>query len=257
MGSETMTVISLGVRRSGRLDSNFAPTPQAIGNATIRSSAQSAPTVPSRTHLDSFFAKVDPIRGRLIFAIDATASRQPTWDAAAKLTAQLFDAAAAIGGLDVQLVYYQGIDKCVASRWLSDARSLTDIMTNLTCRGGETQIGKVLAHARKESESKQVAALVLISDACEENPADVYTEARRLGNVPVFLFQEGGDQRVAGIYSEIAGITGGATAKFDTGAAQRLADLLKAVAAFAAGGIKALANQKSEAATLLLTQLRK
>jgi hypothetical protein len=44
--------------------------------------------------------------------------------------------------------------------------------------------------------------------------------------------------------------------QLDAGAAQRLADLLKAVAAFAAGGAKALANQNTEAAQLLLTKVR-
>ncbi|WP_439370966.1 VWA domain-containing protein [Bradyrhizobium sp. DASA03120] len=233
------------------MDEQFKLFPAAASSAVTSSS------VSTRPHLDEFFAKVDPVRNRLIFAIDATASRQPTWDRAAKLTAQMFDAAAAIGGLDIQLVLFRGAAECVASRWLSDARSLTAIMSGVMCRSGETQIGKILIHARKENERKRVAALVLISDACEELPTILYTEARRLGDVPVLLFQEGNDERVGEIYAEIAGVTGGAVAKFDLGAAGRLEDLLKAVAAFAAGGVKALAAQNSEAATLLLTQLKK
>jgi hypothetical protein len=253
----TMTVISLGIPRSGRLDLNYAPALQAAEKDAPTPAARTGPTIPTRAHLDEFFSRVDPTRGRLIFAIDATASRQPTWDTAAKLTAQMFDATAAIGGLDIQLVYFRGAAECVASRWLSDARSLTAIMSGVMCRSGETQIGKILIHARKETERKRVAALVLISDACEELPSILYTEARRLGDVPVFLFQEGNDEGVGKIYAEIAGVTGGAVAKLDVGAARRLADLLKAVAAFAAGGVKALAAQNSEAATLLLTQLKK
>jgi hypothetical protein len=159
--------------------------------------------------------------------------------------------------LDLQLVYYSGIDRCVASRWFSDARSLTTIMSGVTCRSGETQIEKVLIHARKENQRQKVDALVLISDACEEDPASLYAAARQLSSVPVFMFQEGRNEHIASIYAEIAGITKGAYCKFDTGAAQRLADLLKAVAAFAAGGVKALANQNSEAAKLLLTQIKK
>jgi hypothetical protein len=159
-------------------------------------------------------------------------------------------------GLDVQLVYFRGWNECVASRWLTDAKSLAGIMSTVTCRGGPTQIGRVLDHARKEHQRKKVDALVLISDACEEIPADLYAAARELG-VPAFLFQEGDDDQTAGVYAEIANITGGATAKFDAGAAARLADLLKAVAAFAAGGVKALASQQTEAARLLLTQVKK
>ena len=47
-------------------------------------------------------------RGRLIFALDATMSRQPTWDLAQTLQAKMFQAAAGLGGLDVQLVYFRG-----------------------------------------------------------------------------------------------------------------------------------------------------
>lgn len=206
--------------------------------------------------LEKFFAKVDPARARLIFAIDATASRQPTWDTAAHLQSQMFGTVAAIGGLDVQLLYYQGHEQCVASRWLSDPKALAVAMSRVTCMAGHTQIRKVLAHARAENASDKVAALVLVSDACEELPNDLYAEANDLG-VPVFAFQEGDDEDVAQIYGRLARLTGGAYCAFNDGAAERLADLLKAVAAFAAGGVKALAAQKSEAARLLLTQLRK
>ena len=212
--------------------------------------------VPTRAHLDKFLERVDPARGRLIFALDATASRQPTWDVAAQLTTQMFATVAAIGGLDVQLVYFRGDSECVASRWLSDAKALSAIMQKVMCMAGYTQIGRVLRHARKENAREKVNAVVLVSDACEEDPPTLYAEAREL-SIPVFLFQEGADARVERIYTELATITKGAFCKFDAGAAQRLADLLKAVAAFAAGGVKALANQNTEAAKLLLTQVRK
>jgi hypothetical protein len=207
--------------------------------------------------LESFFAKIDPVRPRLIFALDATASRQPTWDTAAQLQGEMFATVAAIGTLDVQLVYYRGYGECVASRWLSDARSLAAVMARVTCAAGHTQIKKTLAHARKEHAREKIAALIIVSDACEEVPADLYAEAHELGGAPVFMFQEGRSESVSEVYSEIARITGGASSSFDSGAAQRLADLLKAVAAFAAGGVKALADQKTEAAKLLLTQVRK
>lgn len=210
-----------------------------------------------RPHLEKFLNKVDPTRARLIFAVDATASRQPTWDMAAHLQAQMFGTVAAIGELDVQLVYYRNHGECVASRWLSDAKALAGLMARVHCVAGHTQIKKVLAHTRREHARQKINALILVSDACEETPHDLYNEARELGGVPVFLFQEGDNDHVAGVYAEIARITGGAHCKFDSGAAQRLADLLKAVASFAAGGVKALADQKTEAATLLLTQIKR
>jgi hypothetical protein len=218
--------------------------------------AKTSTSVPTNPHLEEFFSRVDPARARLIFAVDATASRQPTWDTAAHLQSQMFATVAAIGGLDVQLVYYRGHEECTKSRWLSDPKALAAAMTSVDCRAGHTQIKKVLAHARKENAREKVAALILVSDACEELPSDLYAEASELG-VPVFAFQEGDSEGVAEIYQKIARMTDGAFCQFDSDAAQRLADLLKAVAAFAAGGVKALAAQQSAPAKLLLTQIRK
>ena len=47
-------------------------------------------------------------RGRLIFAMDATASRQPAWDRAAAIQGQMFHETAQLGGLDIQLAFYRG-----------------------------------------------------------------------------------------------------------------------------------------------------
>jgi hypothetical protein len=139
---------------------------------------------------------------------------------------------------------------------MSDARALTAAMSSVRCAAGPTQIGRVLAHAHTENRRSNIAAVVLVSDACEEDPTELYAAARQLVSVPVFLFQEGADEWVATVYRTIATITGGASCRFDAGAAARLADLLRAVAAFATGGRKALAAEKTEAARLLLTQLK-
>jgi len=213
-------------------------------------------TVPTRAHLEEFFSRIDPVRGRIILAIDATASRQPTWDTAAQLQAQMFETVADLGGLDIQLAFFRGFGECTASRWMHNAASFKAVMSRILCLAGHTQIRKVLSHARKEDAREKVNALILVSDACEEAAEDLYSEARQLP-VPVFMFQEGSDERVGEIYREIATITSGAYCTFDSDAAQRLADLLKAVAAFATGGVKALTAQKSEAATLLLAQVKK
>jgi hypothetical protein len=212
---------------------------------------------PHKQHLDKFFERVDPKRARLIFALDATASRQPSWDTAAQLQGEMFQAPAAAGNLSCQLVYYRGYNgETHASQWFESAKALGDAMNKITCMAGHTQIEKVLQHAAREHAKAPIAALILISDACEENENDVYAAARALP-VPCFVFEEGRSDLVAGIYSRIAEITKGAVAQFDSSSAAKLADLLKAVAAFATGGIKALEAQKSPAATLLLTQMKK
>ena len=142
------------------------------------------------------------MRGRLIFALDATMSRQPIWDTACRLQADMFREAAAIGGLDVQLVYYRGLAECRASRWVSQAERLAELMARIDCRGGHTQIGKVLAHAARETERRKVQALVFVGDAMEEKLDDLCQAAGELGllGVPAFMFQEGGDaDRRAGV----------------------------------------------------------
>src|SRR5277367_108189 len=88
-------------------------------------------------------------RGRLVFALDATMSRQPTWDMACALQADMFREAASLGSLDIRLVYYRGLSECRASGWISDSAALAKLMGKIDCRGGNTQIGKVLSEARQ------------------------------------------------------------------------------------------------------------
>jgi hypothetical protein len=223
----------------------------------------------ARAEIDAFLAKVKGLapttaagqRGRLIFALDATMSRQPLWDSACRLQADMFREAAAIGGLDVQLVYYRGLSECRASRWVSQAERLGGLMERIDCRGGHTQIGKILAHARHENEKLKVQALVFVGDAMEE-PIDALCAAGgELGllGVPVFMFQEGHDAVAENAYREIARLSHGAWCRFDAGSAQQLRELLRAVAAYAAGGRRALAalsTRSSPAAQALLAQLK-
>ena len=200
-------------------------------------------------------------RGRLIFALDATMSRQPTWDSACILQADMFREAAKAGGLDIQLVYFRGLGECRASGWVAGAEKLAALMSRIDCRGGHTQIGKVLSHARKEYGKQRVQALVFVGDAMEEKIDDLCAAAGELGllGVPVFMFQEGGDPVAENSYREIARLSRGAYCRFDTGAAHQLGELLRAVAAYAAGGIKALTDlsaRRSDGARKLLAQLR-
>src|SRR4030088_1256706 len=47
-------------------------------------------------------------KGRLVFALDATMSRQPTWDMACALQADLFREAGSLRRLDIRPAYYPG-----------------------------------------------------------------------------------------------------------------------------------------------------
>ena len=199
-------------------------------------------------------------RGRLIFALDATMSRQPTWDLAQTLQAKMFEAAASLGGLDVQLVYFRDLNECRASNFVTGGQGLKELMSRIGVRGGSTQIRRVLAHARNEARSAKVGALVFIGDAMEENPDTLASLAGELAllGVKAFMFQEGRDPVARRTFSEIARLTGGAYGAFDAGASTRLAALLRAAAAYAAGGHAALALEAEgdPAARLLLEQMR-
>ncbi|HUC64529.1 MAG TPA: VWA domain-containing protein [Stellaceae bacterium] len=195
-------------------------------------------------------------RGRLIFSLDATASREATWDHACRLQGEMFEAAAALGGLDVQLVFYRGFHECKASRWLGTAADLHRAMRRVSCVGGETQIGRVLAHALREARAEKVNALVFVGDAMEEKLDELSHLAGELGllGVPIFVFHEGGDETAGSAFRQIARLSGGAYGRFDAASAQQLRQLLGAVAAYAAGGRAALTaygNRAGGAARLL------
>jgi len=219
-------------------------------------------TAAARGEVDAFLAdlkkKTASVRGRLIFALDATASREATWDTACVLQADMFREAASAGGLDLQLVYYRGLGECKASGWISDPRRLGKIMSSIMCRTGETQIGRVLAHAVKETRLLPVSALVFVGDAFEEQADEVVLAAAELGRLGVraFMFQEGDNRKVERVFREIADVTKGAYCRFDPGAAHQLRELLKAVAVFAVGGVAALTARKDAASTKLLGQIK-
>ncbi|MBX3539642.1 MAG: VWA domain-containing protein [Chelatococcus sp.] len=223
---------------------------------------KSKPPVAGRAaEVDLFLSQAKAVaqtarEGRLIFALDATLSRQPTWDIACRLQAQMFDVTAAQGGLNIQLVYFRGLDECRASRWLASADALKGLMERIDCRGGETQIERVLDHAAAQAAKARVGALVFVGDAMEENIDTLCASAGKLGmlGVKAFLFQEGHDPIAGQAFAEIARLTGGVHERFDLRAPHSLAGLLRAAAAYASDGVAGLtrlASGEPEARRLL------
>ena len=208
------------------------------------------PSRSSQQEVDAFLRKVATApgvgtgRGRLIFAMDATASRGPTWDRACHIQAEMFRETQALGGLEVQLAYYRGFGEFQASEWVKDSDSLLRSMTRVTCLAGHTQIAKVLRHAIAESKRQKVGALVFVGDCLEEDLDALGELAGQLGllGVPCFMFHEGIDPIARNAFEQIARLSGGAFCPFDASSAQQLRDLLAAVAVYAAGGRKALTN---------------
>lgn len=203
-------------------------------------------------------ARTDGRRGRLMFAMDATASREPTWDRACHIQGEMFRETAALGGLDVQLVFYRGFHELKKTGWLSSSAELLRRMTSVTCRGGQTQIERLLMHAIAETKRQKVNAIVFVGDCMEENVDRLCHLAGELGllGVPIFIFHEGGEPGAAGAFRQIARLSNGAYCPFDANSAQQLRDLLAAVAVFAAGGRQALEDygRRTGGPALLLTR---
>jgi len=197
--------------------------------------------------------------GRLLFALDATMSRQPTWDLACSLQAEMFRAIPKPSALQVQLLYFRGFGECRASKWVVDGDALAKLMSGIDCRGGHTQIGKVFAHARAEHAKRRINAVIYVGDAIEENVDDLAEKAGQLGllGLPMFVFQEGRDAAVEAGFREFARLSKGAYARFDASAPGELAALLKAVAAYASGGRDLMKLQGGGPAQALLAQLPK
>ena len=210
------------------------------------------PTRSSNAEVDAFLRKVAVAptvgpgdeRGRLIFAMDATASREPTWDHACHIQAEMFSATAELGGLDIQLAYYRGFREFRASDWVGEAGELLREMTRVRCLAGHTQIARLLKHGIGETGRRKVNALVFVGDSLEEDLDKLGALAGRLGllGLPCFMFHEGGDPVARRAFRQIAQLSGGAFCPFDAGSARQLKELLAAVAVFAAGGRRALAD---------------
>ena len=216
-----------------------------------------------RQDVDAFLAEVrarppraSGTRGRLLFALDATASRQPAWDEAAHLTARMFDAAEALGGLALRLCFFRGFREFRAGPWHDSAAPLQRAMASVRCAAGHTQIERVLDFALEATRSEPIAAVVYVGDCVEEDADRLCGRAGELGlmGTPLFAFHEGRDAAAADIFRQMARASGGAFACFDAGAADQLGALLRAVAAYAAGGrpaLEDLAKREAPARALL------
>lgn len=214
-----------------------------------------------RQQVDQFLQKVSSTpapnqRGRLIFALDATASRQRSWDQACQLQGDMFLKTRGIGNLSIQIAFYRGYNEFRVSPWHSQPDKLLKAMQTVSCLGGQTQIRKILQHAIDEHGRQPVQAVVFIGD-CAEEPVDLLAQlAGKLGimSIPVFIFQEGHEANASFTFSQLAKLSGGAHCQFDQHSAQHLGELLNAVAVYATGGIKALSDLNPTSAVKRITQ---
>lgn len=213
---------------------------------------EKSPVKSGRSDIDSFLQRVAGTpsvkpagrRGRLLFAMDATASREPSWDRACQIQGDMFAETAKLGGLDVQLAYYRGYREFRATPWVSSSAELIPYMTRVRCLGGQTQLQRVLRYAVRETKKQKIDALVFVGDCLEESIDAVAHVAGELGmlGLPCFMFHEGQDLRAERGFRQVATVSKGAFCRFNSASAAELRALLSAVAVYAAGGRQALAD---------------
>lgn len=167
-------------------------------------------------------------RGRVVFILDATGSRDEMWKATSKLTHQAFEAVAG-QNLDVKLICFRGGEsrggwaddgprECRAYKWVSTAKELRAFMDGVKCTSGKTQMVRAISHVTKMADKP--AAVVYLGDMCEEEPYDVVEAARATGvrffvlqdNPPWLVDGETDDriEKARGLFKAIADATGGA-----------------------------------------------
>ncbi len=217
--------------------------------------------------LDLFIKKLSSVpktynnpSGKILFGLDATASRQPMWDRASHIQAEMFEASLSLGGLEMQVAYYQGFSNFTAFPWCSDSKKIINYMDSVQCLGGLTQINKFLVHALYELKKTKINAIVFIGDCMEENPDIILNNVGKIGlkGVPMFIFQEGNNPEANFVFGEMARITNGFHTIFNSSSSSTLKNLLKAIAIFVAGGKEGLRKNIKIAPNeikLLLTKL--
>jgi len=188
-------------------------------------------------------------RGRLVFSIDATASRQRAWHIARDLQAHMFIEAGSVGMLNLQLVYFQGT-VCRASRWASRGEELARWMSTIECEGGLTQIERILRHVLREHQNAPVQAVTFSGDAMEEDLGVLGALADELGTagVPLHMYQEGNDAVVRNAFRLLALKTGRTCSAFNPTVPQtieRLSAQLNEVARVAVASVAAIGTNRS------------
>jgi hypothetical protein len=188
---------------------------------------------------------------RLVFGVDATASREHAWTIARDVQAKMFiEAANNDVNLNLQLVYYGG-STCRASKWKSHGEELARLMATVECSAGMTQIERVLRHALREHEQAPIQGLTFIGDAMEEELDILAGLADKLGaaGVPLHMFLEGNDAVARNAFRLLALRTGGTFSQFNAAKSetvQRLSAQLNTIALAAANTLAIGTNKHNK-----------
>ncbi|MCD8566387.1 MAG: VWA domain-containing protein [Alphaproteobacteria bacterium] len=189
--------------------------------------------------------------GRVGFIIDATGSRESTWNEAQKIQTDMFSSVAGKGGLKLKLTHFGGSTLSV-HEWMDDPNAVASKMKEVSCMLGLTQIIKALEAFLVDNPKEAASSIILVGDSFEENIEELGPFCEKLKNqgTKVFSFLEGDDLQAKQAFSMLSEKTGGAFAVF--GKDMPLEDLCQGVALMAVGGTAALRHLKNKAAAQTL-----
>ncbi|MCZ4262315.1 hypothetical protein O4G76_15855 [Limimaricola sp. G21655-S1] len=191
----------------------------------------------------AFKAQRRPVHIGMI--IDATGSREHSWEQAQTAQLRMFKDLAGLKALQLRLLEFGG-GKLSDYGWQGDALKVAKKMTAVRCRQGLTQF--IPALEAFANDKTKTDALILIGDAFEEcsNVVLMPTCTLRNRGSRVFCFREGDDPVAASAFNSIAEATGGRSIKL--GDQLPLSDLCSGAALLTAGGqdaLKRLPNAKA------------
>ncbi|MFL5284310.1 MAG: hypothetical protein ACJ8AW_25800 [Rhodopila sp.] len=229
-----------------RTGSGLLATLRTMATSVVTAAASAAPTVlASLTHAEPpSETGTPPPRPRLVFAVDATASREPAWAAARRVTDALVKALP--GELDVALAVHGGGRVHTFTPFTSNANTLRDRAAGITCVSGLTRLLPILSASLKAS---AVRVVVYVGDVFEESlpQGRQIADSMAAQGIKLIVLHDTADpaaRRDAEMFWDLARRTGGCVLPFDANASDRLRDLLAAVAVYAVGGEKLLRERR-------------
>ncbi len=192
-------------------------------------------------------------RPRLVFAVDATASREPSWESARRITDRMFDAIP--GALDVALAVHGGSCVHTFTDFSADVDQFRTRAASVRCQAGGTQLCELM---QRTLDAGGVRVMTYIGDAFEESTEVAFALADRfkLRGIKAVILADDADESTLAAFREIASRTGGAVLDFRAGELELMGEVLDAVAALAVGGRKLLAARHTPGARLLLNGIR-
>ena len=219
-------------RRDGTTPALTTTGPQAASIDAVRR-AVSISTANANTAYNDAARAREHLNG-ICFVIDATGSRQASWQQAQRTQAEMFDAVKTAGNLKLSIVCHRGGSVKDLGSFASpdDAKRR---MAEVSCESGNTRIVDSLQSAL----GKKPSTIIMVGDCFEESFTDLQKVCTQLAaqKIRVYAFVEGNESSGQRAYKMAADMTDGIFQPFGSGL--DLSDLCVAAAVFDVGGQQA------------------